>query len=365
LTVARRVAVAVVGGGVAGLATALALAPRQRVLLCASEAKSAPGGETLIAAADRLLCELGFVARPKEAFAPRVGAASVWGSETIERRDSFLDPRGDGWRLNRIPFEARLAALARSRGVVFGPAPTRIASRSQGWLLNSGARAWRARALVDATGRACAVGRAIGVAKPLMMDNLICRTIRLPTEANVKDLEQFSLVEAAPQGWWHRATEPDGGVVIAFYTDADLPTARRTRTIEGFASALGETREARRGFELSRCMRSRIASTAARSQRSQRVHGHGWLAVGDAAIALDPLSSAGLFNALYLGVRSARAIELWLSSGGSEIAAYSAEVDRIWTAYLKTRQSVYGLAGRFAGEEFWRRRAGVGESRSR
>jgi flavin-dependent dehydrogenase len=357
LSIDELVDVAVVGGGVAGLATALALAPRQRVLLCANGPRPPPGGETLIVAADRLLIELGCVDRPHDAFAPCLGDVSVWDSETIDRRDSFLDPHGAGWRLERAAFEAQLAALARARGVVFQPAPTRIVKlETRGWLLESSAQSWRAQALVDATGRACAVERAISAARPLTIDNLICRTVRLPADANVADLEQFSLVEAAPQGWWHRATEPGGAVVVAFFTDADLPAARRTRSFEGFASALGETREVRRGVQLTKSQALPVVSTSARSQRSPRAHGPGWLAVGDAAIAFDPLSSAGLFNALYLAVRSARALELWLCRGGAEIADYSAEVDQIWEAYLKTRRSVYGQAGRFAEESFWRRR---------
>jgi flavin-dependent dehydrogenase len=356
---ARDVDVAVVGGGVAGLAIALALRPRQRVVLCALEGEERPaGGETLIAAADRLLRELGFLERFDDVFAPRLGSASIWKWNRIEYQDGFLDPTGAGWRLHRRKFEAHLRALALSHGVVFASSIERVERDAGGlWRLEVEGQTWRIRFLVDATGRGAALARKLGAARPIAIDNLLCRMARLPPNANVDELEGFSLVEASTQGWWHRATEPDGAVVVAFFTDADLSVARSTRNPTGFVAELRRTTQARRGIDLGLVSAERLLTLSARTQRLPRAAGKDWCAIGDAAIALDPLSSAGLFNALYLATRAAHGVEGWLDGDPARIVRYAVDVEAIWRAYLVKRRVAYGEVERYADEPFWQRRA--------
>jgi flavin-dependent dehydrogenase len=355
---ARDVEVAVVGGGVAGLAMALALRPRQTVVLHSRAGeRSPPGGETLIAAADRLLRELGFIERPDDTFASRLGAASVWRSDRLEHQDGFLDPKGAGWRLHRTKFEERLHELARSGGTAFASPMERIGRDVDGlWLLEDAGQTWRARFVVDATGRAAALARKLGVPRPATVDDLLCRAVRLPPTANVGGLEGFSLVEASPHGWWHRATEPNGAIVVAFFTDADLPVARSTRAPRGFLTELSRTTEARRGIDIGTASIERPLVHSARTQRLSCAIGDGWCAIGDAAIALDPLSSAGLFNALYLAVRGARAVGNWLDGDATAMSRYALDIESIWSAHLVKRRDAYGKVDRYTNESFWRRR---------
>jgi flavin-dependent dehydrogenase len=225
------------------------------------------------------------------------------------------------------------------------------------WRLGCNGQTLRARFIIDATGRAVALARKLGLARPTAIDNLLCRTVRLPPSANTDCLEGFSFVEASPQGWWHRATEPDGDVVVAFFTDADLPVARSTRNARGFLAELSRTTEARRGIDLGSLSVERPLAYSARTQRLSRVAGKDWCAIGDAVIALDPLCSAGLFNALYLAVRAARGVEGCLNGDPEGIVNYAIDVESIWRAYLVKRLVTYAEVGRYANEPFWRRRA--------
>jgi flavin-dependent dehydrogenase len=80
------------------------------------------------------------------------------------------------------------------------------------------------------------------------------------------------------------------------------------------------------------------------------VAGEGWLAIGDAAAALDPLSSHGIAAALAGGIEAARAIV----EGSTE--RYERSIDASWTAYVSMRRAFYAAERRWSGTPFWQRR---------
>jgi flavin-dependent dehydrogenase len=80
--------------------------------------------------------------------------------------------------------------------------------------------------------------------------------------------------------------------------------------------------------------------------------------VGDAALALDPLSSGGIHQALRSGMFAARAAEDFLCGDSSGLAKYESFLAAESAGYLQTRAQVYGREARFAGSPFWERRRG-------
>lgn len=357
----------IVGAGPAGAAAACVLAVRHSVVLV--ERHATPPfriGESLIGAARPLLRDLGVLEQFEAAgHRPGLGQASAWGSDDIVRRDSFLDPRGPGWRIERAGFETMLRDAAASRGAtVIAPGEMLDLKRgngaAQGWiaLIGSAGRTWRLRArfLVDASGRAAPFARAAAQAQIAAHDRLICRFVRLAPLPGHGDLDGFSLVEAVPDGWWYSARLPDGGTVIAFHTDANLPAARLSLTSEGFLDLLTKTRwtaaaAPRLGQE--KCTVSRVS---ARGQWLANPCGDDWCAIGDAAIAFDPLSSQGLFNALYTGFRGAEAVADGLSGDPVLLTAYRDRLVRVRNAYLRNLSQYYALETRFSDHPFWARR---------
>ena len=96
---------------------------------------------------------------------------------------------------------------------------------------------------------------------------------------------------------------------------------------------------------------------AAHSYRLRREStGLPWLACGDAAMALDPLSSGGIAQALRGGVAAADAMQLWLQGQPSEAREYESALDAEFTNYFHQRYAHYGMETRWAASEFWRRR---------
>jgi flavin-dependent dehydrogenase len=98
--------------------------------------------------------------------------------------------------------------------------------------------------------------------------------------------------------------------------------------------------------------------SAARSFRLESPTGPGWLAVGDAAMAVDPLSSMGILSALRSGVAAAATITAHLSGDEAALGRYSAEVAERFKTYLVERSAVYATERRWRALPFWKRRAG-------
>jgi 2-polyprenyl-6-methoxyphenol hydroxylase-like FAD-dependent oxidoreductase len=87
-----------------------------------------------------------------------------------------------------------------------------------------------------------------------------------------------------------------------------------------------------------------------------RVAGHKWLALGDAASTWDPLSAQGIAKALRSGLAAVDAIPRHFAGEGDAITDYAAEARNNFTRYAKARQHYYGLERRWPASLFWQRR---------
>jgi flavin-dependent dehydrogenase len=210
-----------------------------------------------------------------------------------------------------------------------------------------GRRTLRGRVLVDATGRRAFVGRRLG-AQAQVADRLMGAVAMLP----LQDTEQSTLIEAAENGWWYSAPLPDSRMVVAYMTDADLWT--------GQGGWLERLREApltsRRCGDLEILPRLRMVSAA--SVLRQPPAGVDWLAAGDAAMAFDPLSGQGVYQALDSGIHAAGAVRGCLEGNQSGMAEYELRAKDGFEKYLRLRAHFYGGVERWPGSEFWQRRAG-------
>lgn len=269
--------------------------------------------------------------------------------------DSLCDPDGTGWRLDRRRFETRLRAAATEAGAtLLAPAQVgRVARVGKGWEIEAGGTAIEARLLIDASGRGSRVLRAVAGA-PVKDDRLLCAWLHAPLR---EEAASITYSESVRDGWWYSAPLPDGRRLIAFHTDADLARG-------GAAAGLVERALATPGLgavicdaDLGKASAPRIC--AAHGARLVRAAGPGWLAVGDAAMSFDPLSSQGLFHALYTGLRGGEAAAALLADEAGAGAAFAASLEPVWEAYLFHRAVYYGMERRWPDAPFWRRRLGL------
>src|SRR5205823_2033662 len=83
------------------------------------------------------------------------------------------------------------------------------------------------------------------------------------------------------------------------------------------------------------------------------VVGDGWLAAGDAAHTLDPLSSQGIVWALASGIEAAESL---LAADPNRAASrYAESVALHYRDYLHTRRMFYSRERRWLGFPFWAR----------
>ena len=92
---------------------------------------------------------------------------------------------------------------------------------------------------------------------------------------------------------------------------------------------------------------------AANSSRLDHVSGRGWLAVGDAAMALDPLSSQGLKQALASGIRAGEALNRHLVGEAAAIGEYDVKASEVFREYARLHGVYYGRERRWPESDFW------------
>lgn len=358
--------VVIIGAGPAGATAALNLAPLRRVLVVERLAKPADRiGESLAPAAWRLLTVMGLWADfVRDGHLPCYASRSAWGTPTPAERDSLADLDGHGWLLDRRRFEVRLRSSAVARGAAL-VAPARVTGLGRsgtGWTLKleqyDRAVTIGARMMLDCGGRTSALLRPFG-AERHTRDRLICAWIYGTMAGGRRGGVVYT--ESASDGWWYTAPLSDGRRVLAWHTDADLPGAAIVRN-----RATLLDRAARSPTLMVEIADASFSGTdhprviAAHSSALTTAVGDGWLAAGDAALSFDPLSSQGLFHALYTGLAAAEAADRSLSGDASALVDYAAALARIDAAYRRNLGAWYQLERRWLDQEFWRRRSHPG-----
>ncbi len=355
--------VVVAGGGPAGSAAAMTLARSGRHVLLADAGTGQPKvGESLPSAARVLLDDLGAgQGLLRTGHRACYANLSAWGSAGLGRVDHIRDPHGPGWHLDRSRFDRSLRDAARVAGAEVSEGTAVRGSERQPdgtWVLGlqgpSGDRAIRCGWLVDATGRRRAVSARRGAALR-RTDRLVATCVELPP-GSAGPGESCSLVESTQDGWWYTAPLPSGGRLVAYFTDADLANPA-LRTADGFRQLLRHARHvAERADGHPPPVGALQRRAPAHSAHLDAPVADGWLAVGDACTAFDPISAQGVLTALYTGLAGARAIHAHLDGDGTALDTYRSNVAALRTAYRRNHYDVYAHERRWRDRPFWRRR---------
>ena len=357
--------VAVVGGGPAGAILAITLARRglKTLVLEALAGPESKVGECLPPGANALLERLGLRDRLREeGHLPSHGNRSVWGSPIPLERDFLFGTSGHGWHLDRRRFEDALAGRARDEGVDwrYGCRLVGCRGRDGGWVLSVktplGDDGFEADFVVDATGRPARVARQFG-ARQVRYDRLVGAAVLMKSESDERIKGTFTLVEAVANGWWYSAQLPDGALMVIYMSDSDLMDRAVIRRESVWAALLEETIHTRqRVHDGSYLPQADPHILAANSSRLDLITGERWLAVGDAAVCYDPLSSYGISSAMGGGLHAADAVVGYFEGEPNALLTYRAIMDRAYARYLSMHREHYALERRWASEPFWERR---------
>jgi flavin-dependent dehydrogenase len=351
--------VVVLGGGPAGLAAAGLLAQRGRsvALVERNDYRAERVGETFGGEIGPLCDAIGAGAAMRPLLERQVRfdcVRSAWGSDELAEHDSMLHPLGAGVHVDRARFDERLADWARSLGVALHAAAGRatIARSSDQFTISpQHGPEVRARFLVDASGRGAPASGSLDGRHWLAADRQVAVVARLRGGAGD---DAVLLLEAVEDGWWYSVPQPDGGLVAAFVTDADLsPAGARAQLADRFVAALARTRHTAartRGAALDGEPRLVRADSGVLLPAG----GRSWRAIGDAAMATDPLAGNGVPRALRSALGAADEIARALDGDDR-----THDLVPVFADYLDRRGSFYLMEARWPASAFWARRRPV------
>lgn len=354
----------ILGAGPAGLALAARLAPR-RVLLLERQLEPAQGlriGESLPGAASILLQRLGLFEEFQSGNHLERGATiAIWDSKEPVWRDSLRDPAGPGWVIDRRQFEQMLLNAANHRGanIRYGCQNFQVSRAAEHWSVEvEGDNTQHvAPVIVDASGRSASLARRLGV-NHTKQDSQVCLHSFLIAPAH--DEDTTTRILADQDGWWYSVRLASGYRVLAYHLDAKHPERLDLQNPEAFldrarhhpllAEVLGQTKAAE--------VHTRPAGTAVLDIASLDRAGPGFLAIGDAAITFDPISSQGLFHALASAEAAAKAINAGCWQAPPAMQTFKQELTAVSAHYLAKLRLTYQGPQRFAQASFWAERRG-------
>jgi len=349
----------VFGGGPAGLATAIA-ARRQGlsvIVVERSDYNSTRVGEHVAPDVKPALVALGLgdmLVSGRHAACP--GIRSVWGSGQPLDRDYLFNPHGEGLNLSRPDFDRSLLQVAQQIDVtvISNARTTMLLRRDRSWHLRVKSAAKSAdiscKVVVDATGRNAVIAKQLG-ARPVVYDELIGMFGRVSPRPPRNNLV---LIESLHDGWWYSAGLADGTVIGTFFTDPELIDTSRDRRAGLWRTLLDQAHLTAARVSSDEAVDLEVRT--ARTQRLDQVVGDGWLAVGDAAMSFDPLSSQGISKAIEWGERAGAVVAAQCQGDHRAGLTYSEEVARSFADYLVTRYRYYASERRWPTAPFWRKR---------
>jgi flavin-dependent dehydrogenase len=360
--------VVILGGGPAGSATARWLQQWGcRVLVMERSCFETPRiGESLAPAVQPLLADLG-VWRQFLAMQPLAsyGTHSLWGDQAPQVHSHTMTPWGCGWHVDRLAFDRMLADAAREVGadIRCGTMFISCDSSADGWELQlrerggngSGERILRvgAKVVIDATGRAARLAPWVR-AQRFLFDHLVGVAAQFTGIDNAR--QGYVMVETTNDGWWYSAPVPEDRMIVMLMTDSDLCGHGDLASRPVWHNRL-ESAVATRGRVADGTLSWGPRVVSAISQRLRRKEQlRPWLAVGDAALAVDPISGSGVVRALRSARPAAEATLALLDGHTERIEQYETDYDDQCTNYLRERALYYGLEQRWTKSAFWQRR---------
>lgn len=357
--------VVILGAGPAGSVAALNLAPFLRVLVIDKALHPVSRiGESLPAAAAVLLSDMGLLESfQAQGHLPCRFIRSTWGDNYAIEQDEIRNLDGNGWYLERQRFDDWLQSEAERRGAhLLRGARLRTVSRNdkQNWLLQieyaSKQYHLHSKFLIDASGRQAILTKMLGVQRTIQ-DKLVCGWVSGTQHNSNLATAASGEIHAEVSGWWYSSPLPYNRRILAFFTDSDLDAAQDAQDLNRLMARLKNIAPLKQTLKEQGFNPDNYSFCTAHSATSNRVTGEHWLAVGDAALTFDPLSSQGIFNALYTGLAGATSLYTCLCEGDKQaLPEYQKAINRIQSAYQIHKQAWYSEEKRWPESKFWQRR---------
>jgi len=354
--------VIVLGAGPAGISAAIALKKHGLDVEIAglSCGETLKVGESLPGATQRFFKRLGFdhlsdIMSPDD-YIESAANISAWGEDKWYFQDGLRNPEGGGWHILRHKFEQGLLAYAKSLGITLrlGKLVSLADNGAEYQITLDHAgqeKSLQATCLLDATGRnGWAVRRLAGTPKKQSEQMAIIGWLNVDS----KDCEQSTRITSVKDGWWYTARLPQNLRVIAFH---GLPSRIQMmyKDKHNILDALQESPLIDHvSFQPENLQGLQCRDASVRL--SPRLAGSRWMAIGDAALSFDPLSSQGLYFSFYSAVKASDALYKSFQKPDMSyefMSKYCDEVSEIFKTNQRARYLFYIQEKRFPTSLYW------------
>jgi len=358
----EKVDVAIIGGGPAGAAAAIALVKHTNLRVALVEGGTFDSEIKLDEMASPsllpLLEYLDVAERFRYARHQKAKTISIaWGADTLTELNSMFTGNKNGWSLNRSRFDRDLCKEAAVKGaeVFLNTKLTDFTRVPNGWELQfkGGEKTieLRSQFLLDATGRANIILEKLGI-QSHYLDDLVAI---MGTFDTTEQLSARTLIEATEDGWWYVTQMSDQRLVAVFMTDADIARENEYDNIEEWADKICQTKHIFPLIDNAR-LSGPVVVHPAKSRYQWQYSGENWLSTGDSAMSFDPISSMGISHALSSGIQAARAVALTLRGDDQALRNYSTELSQNLKEFQARHREIYRLETRWPDSPFWKRR---------
>jgi flavin-dependent dehydrogenase len=215
----------------------------------------------------------------------------------------------------------------------------------------------RARFLIDATGRQASVCRQIGV-DTKKADQLMGVGAFLQL-GDGRSPAHNVVLETVESGWWYSAILSQDTMTVVYFSDADLISKHGYHKTDNWNLLLQETKQVKQLVKGAHSHEG-VWTRNAHTQISHSPVCKAFLAIGDAAVSFDPVSSMGIGFAITSACQAAAIVQAELSAPDPQrIAVYQADLERHFDQYLTLRKKIYAEERRWPSSAFWQRRQGL------
>ncbi|MEM6722026.1 MAG: FAD-dependent monooxygenase [Bacteroidota bacterium] len=352
--------VIIIGNGIAGVTLALLLQRKGISFVLLHRKGEKPPfalGETLPPSAMPLLQQLNVLAVFEEnAYRKTYGYHSMWGSSRVTDINFFHhNPYKHGLKINKHQTLEKMRDLIRDEMIAYDKSFEIIHEEHGNTVVlakNEGVKMIQGRILIDATGRNRAVLQKLHV-ESQTYDNLVAVSCHLPKYKHPK-LTHEVYVESFQEGWGIVSALNDTENICTLYTNKGNEILARLKDVSQWKSVLSETTYLKDFLE--EPQQAKFKGGNANSSVATKISGSNWLALGDAAMSFDPLSSHGITNAIYTAARAANTIEKKLKEADPDVFEdYGIAMQKIFQQYLLSKDNLYKQETRWRDSEFWKR----------
>jgi flavin-dependent dehydrogenase len=213
--------------------------------------------------------------------------------------------------------------------------------------------------VVDATGKVSAFARSLNVCRKVFDEvTFLCTVVDIPAG---EDNHQHTFVEAVDQGWWYAARLPNNKMIVTFCADKKNIKHYQWDKPRQWLALLKQTTWLRQNvpqtlFNIP-IEALDISIQIEPSSLLSAVCGEGWLAVGDAASSYEPFTSGGMTKAVTHGEIAGSAIAKLLTQHRPDaLLAYQKQVVDDFNQHVGTSNELNNNDNRFAEAKFWYKR---------